>query len=74
LVFASNRRFAFSGGEGQDLINGMFLQEGRVSRRYFGTEAGARRIESNGSGWVQGRRTSSPISPFTGTVMSTNCE
>jgi hypothetical protein len=34
LVFASNSRFAFSGGEGQDLVNGMFLQEVRVSRMY----------------------------------------
>lgn len=33
LIFAGNGRFAFSRGEGEDLVNGVFLQEAWVSRR-----------------------------------------
>ena len=62
LIFTGNGGFAYSRSEGQGLVNGVNLEEMDGSQSLV--KVGLRNPE----------RTSSPISPPTGTVMSTTCE
>ena len=65
LIFSSNGGFADTRSESQGLVDGVNLQETAVSQSVnLWSRTGVRNSE----------RTSSPMSPPTGTVMSTTCE
>ena len=67
LVLASYRGFAGTGGKSQGLVDGMNLTDTAISLRTAALKQSRRAVQKE-------EPTSSPISPSTGTVMSTTCE